>query len=265
MGLKEQLRPIIPPDRIGYLSNHFDVIGEIALLHLPPELLPYKKVIADAVCEHNRHIKTVINKISQVNGACRTADYEILAGTDTITTHREYGFSYRIDLKTVFFNPKLLRERKRVTDQVQPGEQVLVPFCGAGPFAIPAAVRGGDVVAAEQNPEACIWFKENIRINAVENRIHAVQGDASNLPIRPGTTFDRIIIPTPYGMDWIFDILTPLIRTGGMIHFYTFKNRTQSKQLEDEFEQKGFTVVLRRRCGNVAPSVSRWVFDLKRV
>ena len=69
----------------------------------------------------------------------RTADLEILVwarnhypapgGTDVRT-----GF----DLKTVFFNPKLLRERKRVTDQVQPGELVFVPFCGAGPFAIPA-------------------------------------------------------------------------------------------------------------------------------
>ena len=95
----------------------------------------------------------------------------------------------------------------------------------------------------EQNPEACKWFKENTGWKQVEDRIHVIQGDASNPPIRQGTTFDRIIIPTPYGMDWIFDILTPFIRTGGLIHFYTFKNRAQSEQMEHAFEQKGFTVI----------------------
>jgi tRNA (guanine37-N1)-methyltransferase len=47
-----------------------------------------------------------------------------------------------------------------------------------------------------------------------------------------------------------------------MIHFYTFKNRDQADALVREFTKKGFEVVVRRRCGNVAPGVSRWVFDL---
>ena len=258
MGLMEQLRTVIPPDQMGYLSDRFDVIGDIAVLHLPPGPAFIRQVIADTICAHNHRIKTVLNKITRVDGNNRTAHYEILAGTDTITAHREYGFLYRLDLKTVFFNPKLVNERKRVTDQVQPGEQVLVPFCGAGPFVIPVAARGGYVVAVEQNPEACRWFRENSHLNAVEDHIHLVQGDASNPPIRPGTTFDRIIIPTPYGMDWIFDILTPFIKTSGMIHFYTFKNRAQSKQMEHVFEQKGFAVILEapvRKCRTVRKPV----------
>jgi tRNA (guanine37-N1)-methyltransferase len=262
MGLKEQLHTVIPSDRIGFLSDHFDVIGEIAVLHLPPELESCRAVIADTILAHNHRIKTVLNKITRLDGSSRTAHYEILAGTDTITTHREYGFLYRLDLNTVFFNPKLASERKRVTDQVQPGERVYVPFCGAGPFAVPAAARGGDVVAVEQNPHACQWFRENVRQNALDDRIVLVQGDAFDLTILPITKFDRIIIPTPYGMDRILDVLMPLIGPGGMIHFYTFKNRTQSEHLEKLYNQNGFTVVMRHRCGNVAPSVSRWVFDL---
>ena len=261
MGLIEQLRTVILPDKTGYLSDHFDVIGEIAVVHLSPELDSFKQVIADTILTHNHRIKTVLNKITRIDGSSRTAHYEILAGTETITTHREYGFLYRLDLKTVFFNPKLVSERKRVTDQVQSGERVLIPFCGVGPFAIPAAARGGYVVAVEQNPEACRWFRENIPLNALEDRILLIQGDASMPPILPIKKFDRIIIPTPYGMDGILDVLTPFVKSSGVIHFYTFKNREQSEQLENEFERKGFTMVMKRRCGNVAPSVSRWVFD----
>jgi tRNA (guanine37-N1)-methyltransferase len=63
-------------------------------------------------------------------------------------------------------------------------------------------------------------------------------------------------------MDTIFDVLASRIKPGGIIHFTTFKNRNQADALAGEFARKGFEVVERRRCGNVAPSVSRWVFDL---
>jgi len=264
MQLRDQLKGNIPENILSHLSNRFDVIGDIAVLHLPQELWNYRHDIASAIISSRRSIRTVINKTTKLVGENRTADYELLSGNDTTTTHHEYGYSYRLDVRTVFFNPRLATERKRVTDQVQPGETVLVPFCGAGPFVIPAAARGADIVAVEQNPEACRWFIENCNLNSVSPRISLVRGDAFDAPLLPDITFDRTIIPTPYGMDAILDVILPLVRKGGMIHFYTFKNRTQSEPLTREFETKGFDVVTRRRCGNVAPSVSRWVFDCRK-
>jgi len=262
MQLRDQLKGSIPENILSHLSNRFDVIGDIAVLHLPQELWDYRHVIASAIISSRRSIKTVINKTTKLAGENRTADYELLDGTDTTTTHYEYGYSYRLDVRTVFFNPRLATERKRVTDQVQPGETVLVPFCGAGPFVIPAAARGAEIVAVEQNPEACRWFIENCNLNSVSPRISLVRGDAFDATLLPDITFDRTIIPTPYGMDQILDALVPFVRNGGMIHFYTFRNRTQIGGLVAEFENKGLHVVRHRRCGHVAPSVSRWGFDL---
>ena len=163
---------------------------------------------------------------------------------------------------TVFFNPRLASERKRVTVQVQYGERVLVPCCGVGPFVVPAAARGAEIVAVEQNPEACRWLEENIRLNGVEDRVTIIEGDAFDSSILPTGDFDRAIIPTPYGMDAILDVIAPRVKRGGMIHFYTFKNRDQADALGPAFGQKGFEVLIQRRCGNVAPGVSRWVYDL---
>jgi len=262
MGFKDQLSGQIPEDLLPLLTGHYDVIGSVAVLAIPPELEDFRFIIADAILSHRHSIKTVLNKTSSVQGNSRTARYEILTGTDTITTCREYGFSYTFDVLTSFYNSRLQSERKRVSGQVLPGEDVLVPFAGVGPFVVPAAARGARVVAIEQNPEAFRWLKENIRKNDVEDRVTAVLGDAfdTSLLIRPG--FDRVIIPTPYGMDAILENLEPYVKQGGMVHFYTFRNKRQVAELAGELGGRGFEPVCTRRCGNVAPGVSRWVFDL---
>jgi tRNA (guanine37-N1)-methyltransferase len=264
MGLKEHLTGIIPDMDLRRISTHFDVIGDIAILALPEALNGYAPVIADAIKSHRHGIRTVLLKVEKVREDCRVACYEIITGDTTVTTHHEYGFSYRFDIGTVFFNSRLASERRRVTCQVQAGERVFVPFCGAGPFVIPAAARGASVVAVEKNPDAYRWLQENLRLNRCADRVTAVCGDAFDTALLPTQPFDRAIIPTPYGKDEVLSILAPCVRPGGMLHFYTFKNRKQSEAMEQDLTRTGYHVVTRRRCGNVAPAVSRWVFDLKK-
>jgi len=264
MGLSDHLHGIIPADALYHLSGHFDMVGDIAIITIPQELTAYRLSIADALRSEHRNIETVLCRVTGSAGPERTAGYVVLSGGRTITVHREFGFSYHLDVMTVFFNPRLAGERRRVTMQVQPGESVLVPFCGVGPFVIPAAARGANVTAVEQSPEACRWLAENVRSNGVAEFVTIIQGDAFDPSIYPDRQFERAIVPTPYGRDAILDIITPMVRPGGTIHFYTFRNRRQSTALEQEFEKKGMVVMLRRRCGNVAPSVSRWVFEMRK-
>jgi tRNA (guanine37-N1)-methyltransferase len=262
MGLKEQLRGIIPDQALFLISDHFEVIGDIAVLSIPQELFNYKQQIAQEIISRRKNIYTVLNKISKVSGDERTAGYEILAGDTTVTLHHEFGFSYRLDVSRVFFNTRLSYERMRVADQTECGERILVPFCGVGPFAIPAAAKGAHVVAVEQNPDAYLWLEENISLNKVRKMITSIQGDACNIRLLPHQKFDRLIIPAPYGMDGILDILLPLVEQDGIIHLYTFKTRNEIPALIEEYAQKGFGLTYYNSCGNVAPGVSRYVFDL---
>jgi tRNA (guanine37-N1)-methyltransferase len=262
MGLKEQMKGIIPERALSYLPDRFDVIGDIAVLSLPEELNEYQRTIADSIISSRHNIRTVLNKISRVDGSNRTARYRILAGNDTVTIQKEYGFTYRLDVSTVFYNPRLASERKRVTAQVRPGERVLVPFCGVGPFVIPAAACGASIFAIEQNPEAYRWLGENVVLNGVADRVTLRMGNAFDTSLLPGGAFDRAIIPTPYGMDAIFDVIISHVKPGGMIHFYTFNNRDQADAMGEGFAHRGFELVKQRRCGNVAPGISRWVYDL---
>jgi tRNA (guanine37-N1)-methyltransferase len=256
------MKEIIPAPLLPHLSNRFEIIGEVAVVSLPQELDDYKEDIARQIISKQRNIRTVLNKVSKLAGDKRIAEFEILWGDNTETVHREYGYIYKLDVKEVFFNGRLSFERRRIASMVSPSEQVLVPFCGVGPFAVPAAASGARVIAIEKNPNACRWLAENIRINGVNDNISVIKGDAVNITKMLNCTFDRVIVPTPYGMDYFLKDISRLVKKGSMVHFFTFKKQYQIEGLVKEYQNMGFEVSFYRRCGNVAPGVSRWVFDL---
>lgn len=263
MLLKEKLQGLVPEECLKGLSNRFHVIGDIAVLTLPQEAEPHKNVIADAVLASGRSIRVVLNKTAKLQGDRRVAAFELLAGSgSTVTTHREFGFSYRLDVSTVFWSSSLSYERMRVARLVSAGEEVIIPFSGVGPFAIPLAARGAHVLAVEKNREACLYLAENARINRVADRIAIVNGDAFSIAEMLHKDFHRVVIPAPYGADGILERMLPLVKPGGNLHLYTFKKRHQIETLRKSYEDLGLEVRLYRRCGNVAPAVSRWVFDL---
>jgi tRNA (guanine37-N1)-methyltransferase len=264
MGFRDQLAGKIPADLLPYVSDHFEVIGNVAVLVIPAVLEPYKNTLAQSIVARRKNIATVLNKTDKITGDSRTARYEVLLGDTSVTVHREFSFSYRIDVGSSFFSARMAYERKRVTDQAEPGEKVYVPFAGVGPFAIPAAARGAEVWAVEKNPDAFHWLEENVVLNHAGKNCHILQGDALDTALLPHTRFDRIIIPAPYGMDQALDVLLPLLSYGGMAHFYTFKTKEQVPSLIAVYEGKGLDVTFYSSCGNIAPGVSRWVFDLAR-
>jgi tRNA (guanine37-N1)-methyltransferase len=263
MRLKEKLHGIVPEECLDKLSDGFHVVGDIAILSLAPELESYKKEIAGALLSSCNSIHTVLNKTTKLQGERRVADFELLAGCgNTVTMHREFGFRYRLDVAKVFFNSRLGYERRRVAAAVGPGEDVLLPFAGAGPFAVPLAARGAHVLALEKSREACLYLAENARLNHVERMIAIVNADAFHMARLLRKDFHRAVIPAPYGADGVLETVLPLVKSKGFLHLYTFKKLHQIDPLIKSYEDLGLEVMQYRRCGNIAPGVSRWVFDL---
>jgi tRNA (guanine37-N1)-methyltransferase len=264
MTLRTRLAGTVPDEVLPCIPERLDVIGDVAIVSLPPEAVPYAAEVAAAVQAGRRNIATVLNKVSRLKGDHRVCEYEVIAGGRTETVHHEFGNAYRLDVREVFFNPRLASERRRVTSQVKPGEEVLIPFAGVGPFVIPAAAAGGRVTAIERNPAACRWLCENVAANNVADRVTIREEDAFYVLPMLSSVYDRAIVPTPYGMDLILDEVVPLIRRGGTIHFYTFRGANEIDHLEARFRGMGLTVRKVTRCGNVAPGIARWAFDMRR-
>ncbi len=263
MKLREKLKGIVPEDCLHRLTNRFHVVGDIAILALPQEVGEYKEKIAQGVLSQDRSIRLVLNKTSKLEGEKRVAEFEVIAGSgSTVTEHLEYGFVYCLDVMQVFYSSRLGYERARVAAQVNRGELVLVPFAGVGPFVVPAASRGARIVALEKSSEACRWLALNAGRNRVSENVAIINADALAIPAMLKQNFDRAIIPAPYGMDRILETISQRVKTGGKVHFYTFKKRHQIAELSGSYKDMGLEVEQFRRCGNVAPGVSRWAFDM---
>ena len=269
MSLQDELKGIVEDSLLARVPKRFDYIGDVAVISIPPELKAYRRDIAEKLVSMRGNTRAVLNKVSRLEGEHRVAGFELLLGDSTKTVHRENGYAYRLDVRKVFFNSRLYWERGRVAEKVFPSENVLIPFCGVGPFVLPAAGKGAKVLAIELNPDACSCLQENIRLNRLDEKITVVQGDAEEIfkQLEPGISmpepgFDRAIVPTPYGLDRALGEVAGLVRTGGSIHFYTFKAESQVSGLIEEYEKMGLRVKFYRRSGNVAPGISRWVFDL---
>lgn len=326
VSLRDAMIGIVEESLLPLVPKRFDYIGNVAVISIPPELAAYKEAIASKLFSMRGNTRAVLNKMSKLEGEHRVADFELLLGETTKTIHRENGYTYKLDVKKVFFNPRLYSERRRVASKIKSGENIIIPFAGVGPFVLPAAGKGAKVCAIEINPDACACLRENIRINRLEGQVTVIQDDFENLfrtgaifhildlpkthkesqngengrncekattakkieneekvGIKdfpglsacpgsgkgknkefqvPGSMFDRAIVPTPYGMDHFLGEISKLVRKEGHIHFYTFKAESQIPELINEYKKIGLEVELYRRAGNVAPGISRWVFDL---
>jgi tRNA (guanine37-N1)-methyltransferase len=94
--------------------------------------------------------------------------------------------------------------------------------------------------------------------------VRAFCDDAFRIPELVSPGFDRVISPTPYGLDTILDLLASMTKQRGIIHFYTFKSGQEIETLQETFRDRGLITDACRRCGYVAPGIGRYVFDLEK-
>lgn len=261
MSFHSLLQNKLPPEKLALLSGGFEVIGDIAIINIPDALDPEKHLIAEALSIHRKDLKTVLRKLNKIEGAARVADFELLLGDRTTTLHRENGCIFQLDVTKTFFSGKMYYERGRIAQKANDGEDILVLFAGVGPFLIPIKKqRNVNITGLDNNREACIFLGKNIELNRIEANI--VLGDARNVNNLFKNRFDRIVMPAPYGQDFFLDLAQPVLKPGGYVHFYTFKKDFEIPHFRRLLGEKGWVIDFYRDCGNVAPRVKRYVFDL---
>jgi tRNA (guanine37-N1)-methyltransferase len=234
----------VPEDLRNYLPTSFDIVGQVALVKLPDEVLTYKKEIGKAFLNTHNNLKTVVLD-KGVKGEFRVRDIEVIAGIPcTLTVHTEYGIKLLVDLWEAYFSPRLASERYRVAQLVRTGEVVVDMFAGVGPFSIMISKHSNPskIFAIDKNPKAIDCLINNIEINKAKG-INAFCGD-SRIIIKeliqeiPGFKVDRIIMNLPHSaFDFIEDALS-IIRNGGILHYHEI--------METEYVETRITEIVKR-------------------
>jgi len=272
MSLKEMLKGKVSDEELSKLRRSFEIIGDVVIIDIPDEIIHLKDLIIEAILKKHKHVKTILRKVGEVGGIYRVAKYEVIYGGETETIVKEHGCRFLVDPTKVYYSVKLSGERERITKLVKPGERVLVMFAGVGPYAIVIAkhAKPSEVVGVEINPKAVEYFRENVKLNKVEDIVKVYEGDVREIVPRLEGKFDRILMPSPHTAEEFVDVVAGKIKEGGYIHYYTFAGEEEEDEIlpnrvKELFMANGVEVEVEkvRSCGNFAPYVNRYVLDLK--
>ena len=234
-SFSELLEDELTHDEIENLRTSFDTIGDIVILEIPEDLQDKKQIIGDAALKFTKR-KAIYMKKSAIKGTTRVRDLEFLSGTDdSVTIHKEHGARLKLDVREVYFSPRLATERKRVMESVSDGEKILDMFCGIGPFPIIIARnKNVEIAAVDINGQAIRYLDENIKLNKLKGNIESYCGDVREVSKSFNCKFDRIIMNLP-GLAYTFlDLAVDLIEDGGIINYYEFSDSYEQgiKRLE---------------------------------
>lgn len=251
-SLVEALQNSLPPRLLATVPRSFDILGHIAIVEVPDELAPFDELIGRSVIEICPNVRTVMAKAGSFSSDYRMRALRLIAGEDKPVTHyREHGCIFELDVRTVFFSPRLSHERLRVASQVQSGETVVDMFAGVGPYSILIAKRQptSTIYAIDANPSAFKFLVTNILANKVLTRVKPIMGDAQEV-IKSSLSrkADRVIMNLPgSALDFVGDACISLAKGGGVIHFYSFESRENPKEagsgkLKERVEASGRNV-----------------------
>lgn len=271
-SITELLKDKLSEEEIEELKKSFDIIGDVVIVEIPEDLEAHKKEIGQATLQFTKR-KTVYMKKSAVKGVTRVRELELIAGEDNpITIHKEHGTRLKLDVKNVYFSPRLATERKRVQEATQDGEEILDMFAGIGPFPIVIAhEKNVNITAVDINEYAIKYLNENIKLNKLAPNAHitAICGDTNEVALNElkGKKFDRLIMNLPGLAPEFLDLAVSLCKDGGVIHYYEFSDGfsqgIERAQIACEKQNKEVEILNTRKVKSSSPGMWHVAIDCK--
>ncbi|MBD3405817.1 MAG: hypothetical protein GF411_06770 [Candidatus Lokiarchaeota archaeon] len=223
--LAEVMSDELSPSELELLPRAYDLIGDIAILEIPEELIQYKDKIGEAFRSLHKNVSVVLAKQGAISGTTRIRDYDLIAGEHrTNTTHIEYGCRIAVDLAKAYFSPRLLEEHNRIAKQVTPGETIIDMFTGVGPFPLHIAKETDAIVfAIDINPDAISLLKKSMKLNKFVGRITPIIADAELYVTENfDSNADRVIMNHPSGASSFVKAACIALKPDGIMHYYDF-------------------------------------------
>ncbi|MEM0482672.1 MAG: class I SAM-dependent methyltransferase family protein [Nitrososphaerota archaeon] len=267
-SIREALSGIIGGELLEKLPSSYDIVGDIAVVHIPRGLEPFKRQIGEAIIRVNPSVKVVLGEAGPIAGIYRTRKLLHLAGEKrTFTTHKEHGCVFQVDLEKAYFNPRLAGERMRIAALTRPDEVVADMFAGVGPFAIAIAKHAGaKVFASEINPDAYSLLVKNIDLNRLTDHVVPLFGDSREMFSSSLVRADRIVMNYPSDPFSFLDTALKILHGRGVIHLYGFAEDPEEwrSKIVERLTDLGATCDLKvNKLKPVSPTRSLMVADVE--
>lgn len=274
--LKKALEGVLEKDEIELLSSAFDVIGDIAIIKIPDILSSKQELIGREILSRMKNVRTVLRQRSDVQGEFRTRDLSFVTGEEKYETIcKESGCLFKVDVKEVYFSPRLSTERERIASLVREGEHIFNMFAGVGTFSLVIAKKKGGCVieSVDKNPRAIELAFESLKLNKkLKSRVNPVLADAAEYASQNKETFDRILMPLPERAREFLPAAFGSSRDGAIIHYYVhvpendFKDDGWISKHLESITGKGnrkYEILKWKKVREVGPKFIQAVADIK--
>ncbi len=268
---KDVLSKILTPKEMSIAKTAHDIMGTIAIIEVPKELVVKEQEIAESLMQSNPLIKTVLKKGSGHEGTFRTQEMKFVAGVETKeATYKENECVFTVNVEDVYFSSRLSTERKRIANQVKEDEEILVMFSGAAPYpcVISKITKAKNIVGVEINPEGHKYGLQNVAKNKLTN-VELYCGDVREVVSTLNKTFDRIIMPLPKTAEEFLDITLPVAKKGCIIHMYGFYHVDEFDKAKQEVKKycerlgRTYEILEIVKSGQQSPRTYRICVDFK--
>lgn len=226
MKLKDKLKDTLSEDELDHLVRAYDVVGDIAIIIIPPELEKKEKIIGDTILKIRKNIKVVAKRHGNYGGEFRTIPLKIIAGENRKETeYKEHGVRFFLNPGKVYFSVRSSNERKRLASCVRADENVLIMFSGIGVFPLVIAKKSParEIVGIEKNQLAHAYAMKSLKSNKKISDVTLIEGDVADILPDLSRKFDRIAMPLPKTGEMYLELALSCLKKGGWLHFYDFQ------------------------------------------
>jgi len=254
---------------------NYDLIGNVAIVKFDRNVKARKKKKwALDFLKKFKNVSTVLEKSDKFKGRLRTQKTKYLDGVKTKEAlYRENRCVFRFNVDSCYFSQRLASERNEIASFVKKGENVLVMFGGIAPYAIVIAKssKAEKIVSVELGKECNKYALENVKRNKVSDRVEIVQGDVRKV-IGKGKKidekFNRVVMARPNLKDSFLDVAFPVVKKGGIIHYYGFYSEVDLDKMKEVILDEAFKggrkiKILRiKKAGEIGVRKYRYRFDI---
>lgn len=258
------------------IHRSFNILGNIAVVNFSDgtKLLDKKK-FAKEIMNNNRMIKTVLEKSGKFSGRLRKMETRhILGEKNKEVLYKENNCSFRFNIDTTYFSPRLSNERKEIAWSIKDNSSVLVMFAGVAPFSIIIAKNSKpkEIYSNELNREANKYALLNAELNGVKNKINFVNGDIKKVAVKlkeQGKKFDFIVMPRPNLKESFLEQAFKVSKKGTIVFYYDFCKVEEQDQIINKIKKKAFEsgkkikILNKKSAGETAPYKMRIRVDFK--
>jgi tRNA (guanine37-N1)-methyltransferase len=230
-----------PREQAELLPRSFDVVGDIVLVRILPEVEHRGPEIGEALLRFVPGAR-LVGQDHGVAGPERRRQLERLAGAGTWRTrHRENGLELDVDLERAYFSPRLAREHARVAAEVRPGERVYDLCCGVGPFALTIARDGRAVrvVAVDANPSAVELLRSTLGRYSFGANVEVVEDRVERFALAH-EPHERVVFNLPReGIKYLPSVGNLVSRAGRLVHYDMSERDGRPERVEELVRELG--------------------------